>query len=95
MDTTRRLAEAREQLRSVQARIAGHALNAPEMRAARAVAAKHRDGDRAAVEDELARRGLPSLGAQSRALALGLTSLARLNRKRIRLERRIAELESA
>lgn len=94
MDTTRGLAEAREQLRSVHRRIADHALNAPEMVAARAVAAVHRDGDRAVVENELSRRGLPSLAAQSRALVLGLTSLARLNRKRIRLEQRIDELES-
>ena len=95
MDTTSELAKARNRLRDVQRRIADHPLNAPEMLEARALAAEDRDGDREAVGSELARRGLPSIGAQSRALVLGLTSLARLNRKRIRLEQRIEELETA
>ena len=94
MDPTAHLTKAKEQLRDVQRRIADHALNAPEMLKARALAAERRDGDRDAVESELARLGLPSISAQSRALVLGLTSLARLNRKRIRLEQRIDKLES-
>ena len=54
MDPTAHLAEAKEQLRDVQRWIAEHALNAPEMLEARALAAERRDGDRDVVESELA-----------------------------------------
>ena len=79
----------------MQEQIADHPLNAPDMLAARAVVKEHRAGGRDAIEAELAQRGLPRLSAQSRTLFSGLTSLARLNRKRIRLEQRASELESS
>ena len=95
MTDSNRLAKARNELRAVRERTDQHPLNAPEFLEARSVVAEHQDGEREVAEAELARRNLPSLGAQSRALVLGLTSLARLNRKQIRLEERIAKLESA
>jgi hypothetical protein len=95
VETTSRLAKVKKQLREVQEQIADHPLNAPDMLAARAVVKEHRAVERDAIETELARRDLPRLSAQSRALFLGLTSLARLNRKRIRLEQRARDLESS
>ena len=95
MADTSRLEKARDELRAVRERIDQHPLNAAEFLEARSVIAEHQESEREAVVAELERRSLPSLGAQNRALVLGLTSLARLNRKRIRLEERIAKLESA
>ncbi|AWB85617.1 hypothetical protein C3E77_02580 [Mycetocola zhujimingii] len=95
MSDTGRLAKARDELRRVRERIDQHPLNDPAFLEARSVIAEHQESEREVVAAELARRNLPSLGSQSRALVLGLTSLARLNRKRIRLEEQIAKLESA
>ena len=85
-----KLATLQARLAEVNARIAAHPLNSAEFARAREVGAAKTDEDAAAVNAELAAQGLPTLGRQARMMALGLTSLARLNRKRIRLEESIA-----
>lgn len=88
------LAACRKRLEAINARIDQHKLNSPQMKAAREVVAENRDEGRQAVEQALSERGLPTTAEQGRALLLGLTSLARLNRKRVKLENRIAHLET-
>lgn len=95
MSNTAELAKAQHQLDAINARIEAHALNAEPMKSARAVTAEHRDAGRDAVEQALAERGLPGAAEQGKALLLGLASLARLNRKRIRQEGRVTRLHSA
>lgn len=88
------LTEARSRLSAVNARIDNHALNRPPMKDAREVVAQHPDADKETVERELASQQLPGLAAQGKALFFGLASLARLNRKRLKLEKKIATLEA-
>jgi hypothetical protein len=88
MEDTER-ARTQGQLDGINARIDAHALNAPPMKAAREVATEYRDGGKEAVERELAERSLPGAAVQGKALVLGLASLARLNRKRLKLENRL------
>ena len=87
------LPACRKRLADINSRIDQHTLNSPGMKAARALVADKKDLDRQAVELALAEHDLPTTAQQGRALILGLTSLARLNRKRIKLEKRIAHLE--
>ena len=84
------LAAARERLVDVNQWIAAHPLNSTDFRRARALVGTMPEADRTEIESALRDRGLPSLGKQTKMLALGVTSLARLNRKRIRLEKRVA-----
>ena len=88
MDDAKR-APTQQQLDVINARIDAHALNTAPMKAAREVTAEYRDGGKDAVEKALADRGLPGTAVQGKALVLGLASLARLNRKRIKLENRL------
>jgi hypothetical protein len=87
------LAEARNKLDSVNGRINAHVLNTSPMKEAREVVAQHRDDDKSVIQEELRKQGLPTTGEQGRALLFGLTSLARLNRKRIKIEERVSTLE--
>lgn len=89
------LGDARSRLSAVNARIDNHALNRSPLKKAREVVAKFPDADKAVVERELASRQLPGLAAQGRALLFGLASLARLNRRRLKLENKIAKLEAS
>ncbi|HEV7951344.1 MAG TPA: hypothetical protein VGP24_16405 [Glaciihabitans sp.] len=93
--TDETLLKARSQLGAVNARIDNHVLNRSPMREAREVVAQFPDADKEIVERELASQQLPGLAAQGKALLFGLTSLARLNRKRLKLEKRIATLETS
>ncbi|MDO9377667.1 MAG: hypothetical protein Q7T56_02375 [Nocardioidaceae bacterium] len=88
------LAAARRGLTEVNDRIGAHPLRSQEFLRAREVMAAASEEDADAVDDALRRQGLPGRGRQLRMMALGLTSLARLNRKRLALEARIAELEA-
>ncbi|WP_299167295.1 hypothetical protein [uncultured Arthrobacter sp.] len=92
--TETKLQALKQKLAAVNDRIDCHALNAPSFKEARDVVAQHPDASREEVDETLSARGLPSTAQQSKSLFLGLTSLARLNRKRIGLEGRIARLES-
>lgn len=91
--TAAKVDAARAKLEAVTARISAHPLNAAPMVEAREFAAEYRDSGMDAVNRALLERNLPSTSEQSKALLLGLASLARLNRRRIRLEARVAALE--
>ncbi|WEO76404.1 hypothetical protein BJQ94_13650 [Cryobacterium sp. SO2] len=93
MDETSDRAQTQRQLDTITARIDAHVLNSQRMTDARQVTAEHRDAGKGAVEQALSERGLPGAAEQGRALVFGLASLARLNRKRLRLETRIAAME--
>lgn len=88
------LAQCKQRLAAVNKKIDRHVLNSPRMMAAREVLADHRDEGKPVIAGMLSDRGLPTPAQQGRALLFGLTSLARLNRKRIKLETRIAHLEA-
>jgi hypothetical protein len=75
-------------------RIEQHPLNSGPLKEARDYVSEHRSEGREAVDQALSERGLPTTAMQGRAMLRGLTSLARLNRKRIKLERRIAHLRA-
>lgn len=88
------LAQCRQKLTAVNKKIDLHVLNSPRMKAAQGVLAKHLDQENEVIAGVLSDRGLPTPSQQGRALLFGLTSLARLNRRRIKLETRIAHLEA-
>jgi hypothetical protein len=88
MDDANRVT-TQQQLDVINGRIDAHALNTAQMKAAREVTAEFRDGGTDAVQKALADRGLPGTAVQGKALVLGLASLARLNRKRVKLENRL------
>ena len=88
MDDERSKDIAHRRLEQVTARLRAHPLNSDEFTRAREVVRVHADQGREAVEGALRAEDLPSPGKQSRMLLFGLPSLARLNRKRIELERR-------
>mgnify|MGYP004510177547 CR=1 FL=1 len=89
-DTNAKISALRHQLEAVNARIAGHPLQSETFLRARSVAAERTEGDARELNETLRRQGLPTLGAQARMVATGAGSLARLNRRRIRLEKRLA-----
>lgn len=82
----------RKRLADTTARIDQHTVNSPRMKAARALVADSGELDRLTVELALAERKMPTTAQQERALILGLTPLAWLNRTRINPENRIAYL---
>jgi len=87
------LARAQSELADINRRIDNHPLNTSPIKDAREVVAEHRDAGKDAVEVALSERALPSTVEQGKALVLGVASLWRLNRKRVRLENRISRLE--
>lgn len=87
-----KLLAAERRLTAINGRIDRHPLNSAPMKEARDYASEHRSEGRETVDKALAERGLPTTVKQGRALALGLVSLAGLNRKRIKLERQITRL---
>ena len=93
MDSTARLTQAQTELADITRRIDNHPLNTIPMKDAREVVTENRDAGKDAVEVALSERALPSAVEQGKALVLGVTSLWRLNRKRVRLENRISRLE--
>ena len=86
------IAAARARLEQVNAKIAAHPLSSVRFVRAREVVSAAGDAERDAVEASLRAQELPSLAEQGRMLALGLVSLARLNRKRLRLEKKLSML---
>ena len=82
-------AAVRRQLDKVQRRLAEHPLNSDEFTRARALIKEMPDADRTSVEAALQAQGLPGFGRQTRLLLVGLPSLARLNRRRLRLEAKL------
>ena len=91
---TSRLLASKRKLSAINGRINSHALNTSPMKEAREVVTEHRGEGQKEVDHALSERGLPSTATQGRALISGLVSLARLNRKRRKLEHRIARLEA-
>jgi hypothetical protein len=92
MADTSELAQAQLKLDATNARIAAHRLNSTAMTDARAVVKEHRDEGKDAVVQALSERALPTAAQQGKALVLGLPSLARLNRKRLKLEDLVSRL---
>jgi len=93
VDNDSRRDTLRRRLAIVNERIAEHPLSSEEFTRARAVVAQRTDDGPQAVNAELRAQGVPSLGAQARLIVRRAGSLARLNRKRLRLETRIREAE--
>ncbi|MCC9176817.1 MULTISPECIES: hypothetical protein [unclassified Arthrobacter] len=87
-------ASLQRQLDSMNRRIQDHPLNSEKFTRARALVKESSVEDRVEVSATLREQGLPGVGAQMRMLALGLASLARLNRKRLRLENMLSELDA-
>jgi len=82
----------RERLERINSRIAAHPLNSEQFLRARAVVSQAGDAERSEVDATLREQGLPGLGAQTKMMMVGLASLARLNRKRIRLEEKLSAI---
>lgn len=89
------LTAARRTLERVNARIAAHPLNSARFVRALAVSAEHALQGKQQMEDALRAENLPGSVTQVRMLAFDSIGLARLNRRRIRLEHTIARLEAA
>ena len=79
-------ASVRRQLEEVNRRLRNHPLNSDEFTRARALMKGTSPEDRAEVNAALREQGLPGVGTQMRMMLFGLGSLARLNRRRLRLE---------
>ncbi|WIE64993.1 hypothetical protein DEI99_000255 [Curtobacterium sp. MCLR17_036] len=86
---TKTEAALRARHRGVQARIAAHPLNDPEMERARMLVKNSDGAAQQQVSAELRAQGLPSMTRQTWTLVTGLPGLARLNRRRLRLEREL------
>ena len=78
--------KAQARLHHVRARIAAHPLMDPRMQEARRIVKESRVEDRRLVTTELRERNLPTMRQQVMTMIVGLPSLARLNRERIKLE---------
>ena len=70
-----------------------HPLNSEQSRRARALTREMSGEGRDAVTAALREQGLPAIGTQMRMMLFGLTSLARLNSRRARLEETIAQAD--
>lgn len=88
------LAAAHRKLARLNARIAAHPLNSARFARALEVSAEHASHGRQQMEDALRAENLPGWLRQMRMLAFDSIGLARLNRRRIRLEHTIARLEA-
>ena len=91
-------AAVRRRLDKVNRRLAKHPLNSEKFTRARAWArALMRETpveEHGTVSAGLRQQGLPSIPKQMGMMLLGLTSLARLNGRRMRLEEALADAES-
>ena len=86
--------KAQARLRHVQARIAAHPLSDPRMEEARRIVKESQVEDRRLVTTELRKKNLPTMRQQIMTMIFGLPGLARLNRERVKLQRRLDELPS-
>jgi len=86
--------KAQARLRRVQERIAAHPLMDPRMQQARRIVKESQVEDRRLVAAELRERDLPTMSQQIITMVFGLPGLARLNRERIMLQRRLDDLPS-
>ena len=87
-------ASIRRQLEEVNRRLRDHPLNSEEFARARALMKDTSVEDHTAVAAALREQGLPGVGTQMRMMLFGLTSLARLNRKRLHLENLLSQREA-
>jgi hypothetical protein len=92
-DRPSKISVVRRRLDTVNAQIAAHPLRSDQFVLARAVVARTQSAGDEAVKSALREQALPAPRVQMRMMALGLASLARLNRRRIRLERQVAQLD--
>ncbi|KPN16326.1 hypothetical protein AO716_15715 [Arthrobacter sp. Edens01] len=81
------------QLDQINRRIAKHPLNSEKFTRARALMREAPAEERGTVSAALREQDLPSVPTQMRMMLFGLTSLARLNRRRIKLEEQLADAE--
>ena len=84
--------KAHARLRHVQSRNAAHPLMDPRMQEARRIVKESQVEDRRLVAAELRDGNLPTMRRQVVTMIVGLPGLARLNRKRIKLERELNDL---
>lgn len=83
------LREVRRKLEDVDAQISAHPLHSDSFEEARRLGAERVHDDPRSLDNELRSRGLPTLAKQARMIAFGTPSLARLNRKRLKLEQQL------
>ena len=84
-------AAVRLQLDSVNRRIEKHPLNSEKFTRARALMQESSVEHRETVSAALREQGLPEIGTQMRMMLFGLGSLARLNRRRLRLDAALSQ----
>ena len=84
--------ELRSQLHEVETQLEAHAYNAPEAILTREITERYRNEGEACIEKELAARGLPSLAESGKIVARGLWSYAKLERRKRKLQQKIANI---
>lgn len=94
VDENAQRASVQRQLDQVNRRLLDHPLNSEKFTRARALMKESSAEDQDEIRAALQKRGLPGVGTQMRMMALGLPSLARLNRQRLRLENRLSGFDA-
>ncbi|WP_454117669.1 hypothetical protein [Microbacterium lacticum] len=82
------------ELKEIDAAIADHPYNAPEVVASREIIEQFEGEGNERVEQELAARGLPGLADNGRIVATGLASYSRLHRRRKKVLNKLERLSN-